>query len=225
MKPSFSFLSFSSSCSAPPLSHSICSRSNLVFSARQHDTYTAPTYNCPYLPIFHAKTFANVWKISCKKHLEESENFVCLKDRKYGTIQSQWIDISCLDLADMANYIAIQYLLKQIIGACKLFLSNNMYQETFHVKETWCKHKCMIRWFLNSIIITCIQNVGFNWEKSILQFAQIYFAIQFEFTSFLCIVGGRGKKNVGGKELAGLASSQQLHRTVTSALKFLNSII
>ena len=73
----------------------------------------------------------------------------------------------------MANYIAIQYLLKQIIGVCKLFLFNNMYQETFHVKETWCKHKCMIRCFLNGIRITCIQNVGFNW----IQLGQIYFTI------------------------------------------------
>ena len=69
MKPSFSLLSFSSSCcSAPPLSHSICSRSNLVFSARQHDTYTAPTYNCPYLTISHAKRFRKcLKKCPCKK--------------------------------------------------------------------------------------------------------------------------------------------------------------
>ena len=50
--------------------------------------------------------------------------------------------------------------------------------------------------------------------------------IELEFTPFLCIVGRRGKKNVGAKELTGLASSQYpVHTTDTAALKFLNSII
>ena len=43
--------------SLSPLSHSICSRSNLVFSSRQHDTYTLPTYNCPNLTIFQILPF------------------------------------------------------------------------------------------------------------------------------------------------------------------------
>ena len=62
------------------------------------------------LPIFRAKSIAKDWK---KCH--------CFGKYIYGTIQSQWIDISCCDLA----YIAFQWVVNYI-GVKRTFYFGKM---------------------------------------------------------------------------------------------------
>ena len=103
---SFSFSSFSSfstfSLLSLALSDSICSRSNLVFSDWQHDTYTVggPTYNGWQIFPFFAQNPS-----------EKTEKMPLFrKEYIYDTIQSQWIDISCFDLACIAFQWVVNYI-------------------------------------------------------------------------------------------------------------------
>ena len=89
------------------LSDSICSRSNLVFSDWQHDTYTVggPTYNgWQIFPFFAQNPSERTEKMPLFR-----------KEYIYDTIQSQWIDISCFDLACIAFQWVVNYIDKNIL--------------------------------------------------------------------------------------------------------------